>query len=253
MNEFLKECFTKIGWDQDTLAFDDLPRFLTKLAYQLPFENRAVLEKHQYDMSRDGLWNHIVKERHGGLCYDLNGFLYYVLYEAGFDVRLISGTVYTQKEGQWALEGTHAVVLLSTEEGDYITDIGFGVNLALQPIPLSGQTVEAATGKYRIIEQQTEMGSHVLEMDKGEGWQTGYAFTLKEIEADDLSAMRDIIYHHDLSPFNKKPLASKLTPDGYLVLTEDHLTVNRKNGECAKENIHASDFGRKLEEHFFKQ
>lgn len=100
MNEFLKDCYQTIGWEKDSLDFSNLPEFLKALAYRFPFENRAVLSKKEYDVTKEGLWRHMVKEPHGGLCYDLNGLLYFILKDAGFDVKLIRGTVW--KNG-WAV------------------------------------------------------------------------------------------------------------------------------------------------------
>ncbi|MFP7322352.1 arylamine N-acetyltransferase family protein [Bacillus spizizenii] len=250
MNDFLKECFQKIGWEKDHVSFGDLPLFLKAMAYRFPFENRAVLAKENYKVTKEELWRRLVKEHHGGLCYDLNGFLYFVLREAGFQVKLIRGTIYAGKQEEWALDRTHAAVLLSAEKGEYIVDIGFGINLALQPIPLSGETVQSSVGSFRIKEEETEKGSHVLLMDKGEGWQIGYAFTLEESNAGDLDDMKDMIHSHEKSPFNKSLLASKLTPNGRMVMSDRHFTIHENGGEGQKSDIGPSEFEEKLNTHF---
>ncbi|MED1171819.1 arylamine N-acetyltransferase [Bacillus inaquosorum] len=250
MNDFLKDCFQKIGWEKDHVSFVDLPLFLKSMAYRFPFENRAVLSKENYNITKEELWRRLVKEQHGGLCYDLNGFLYFVLREAGFHVKLIRGTVYAGQQEEWALEGTHAAVLLSAEKGDYIVDIGFGINLAHQPIPLSGETVQSLVGSFRIKEEETEKGSHVLLMDKGEGWQIGYAFTLEESDPGDLGDMKDMIHSHEKSPFNKSLLASKLTPNGRMVMSDRHFTIHENGGEAQKRDIGPSEFGEKLNTYF---
>lgn len=115
MSDFLKDCFQKIGWEKDHVSFGDLPLFLKAMAYRFPFENRAVLAKENYKITKEELWRRLLKDQHGGLCYDLNGFLYFVLREAGFHVKLIRGTVYAGDQEGWALEGTHAAVWLSAE------------------------------------------------------------------------------------------------------------------------------------------
>lgn len=250
MNDFLKECFQKIGWEKDHVSFGDLPLFLKAMAYRFPFENRAVLAKENYKVTKEDLWRRLVKEQHGGLCYDLNGFLYFVLREAGFQVKLIRGTVYAGKQEEWALDRTHAAVWLSAGKGEYIVDIGFGINLALQPIPLSGETVQSSVGSFRIKEEETEKGSHVLLMDKGEGWQIGYAFTLEESNAGDLDDMKDMIHSHEKSPFNKSLLASKLTPNGRMVMSGRHFTIHENGGKGQKSDIGPSEFEEKLNTHF---
>ncbi|MBJ7571574.1 arylamine N-acetyltransferase [Bacillus halotolerans] len=250
MNDFLKDCFKKIGWKKDHVSFDDLPLFLKAMAYRYPFENRAVLAKENYKVTKEELWRRLIKEQHGGLCYDLNGFLYYVLRDAGFHVKLIRGTVYAGKQEEWALEGTHAAVWLSAEKGDYIVDIGFGINLALEPIPLSGETVQSPVGAFRIKEEETEKGSHVLLMDKGEGWQIGYAFTLEESDPGYLDDMKELIHSHEKSPFNKSLLASKLTPNGRMVMSDRHFTIHENGGVGQKRDIGPSEFKEKLNTYF---
>lgn len=220
------------------------------MAYRFPFENRAVLAKENYNITKEELWRRLVKEQHGGLCYDLNGLIYFVLREAGFHVKLIRGTVYAGKQEEWALDGTHAAVLLSAEKGDYIVDIGFGINLALQPIPLSGETVQSPVGSFRIKGEETEKGSHVLLMDKGEGWQIGYAFTLEESDPGDLDDMKDMIHAHEKSPFNKSLLASKLTPNGRMVMSDRHFTIHENGGEGQKSDLAPSEFEEKLNTYF---
>ena len=44
------------------------------------------------------------------------------------------------------------VILLSHNEQIYLIDTGFGVNLPLQPVPLSGQIARSANGEFRIIQ-----------------------------------------------------------------------------------------------------
>lgn len=231
MNEFLKDCYQTIGWEKESLDFSTLPEFLKALAYRFPFENRAVLSKKEYDVTKEGLWRHMVKEPHGGLCYDLNGLLYFILKDAGFDVKLIRGTVWNNG---WELPGTHAAVLLSAEGNEYIADTGFGLNLAMQPVPLSGAEAVSAAGAFRVRKEQTEFGTHVLEMNKGDGWQTGYAFSLEEIGEKDLKAMKQTIFEHERSPFNKRLLASKRTPEGHMVLSERNVTIQKHDGPAEK-------------------
>lgn len=53
MSDFLKDCFQKIGWEKDHVSFGDLPLFLKAMAYRFPFENRAVLAKENYKITKE--------------------------------------------------------------------------------------------------------------------------------------------------------------------------------------------------------
>ncbi|MDC4919928.1 arylamine N-acetyltransferase, partial [Acinetobacter baumannii] len=118
---------------------------------------------------------------------------------------------------------------------------GFGINLPLAPVPFSGEPVPSKTGAYRIRETKTDKGDYLLEMDKGDGWQIGYAFSLTPIDEAVLTCVRDAIFDEKASPFNKNPLASKLIKDGKLILTKDHFT-KQTGGGLTKEDVNAGDF-----------
>ncbi|HBU90289.1 arylamine N-acetyltransferase [Bacillus sp. FSL W8-0645] len=216
----------KIGYEGQSITFDDLPVLLKKMAYTFPFENRSVLNKQSYALNQEGLKEHLLEGGRGGLCYDLNPLLYYVLKEAGLAVQLVQGTVYNKEAGIWAIDGTHVAMTLNHQNERYLIDAGFGVNLPLQPVPFTEEWVEGASIRFRVKEEETEKGTHLLQLDRGEGAETGYAFTLEEVSEPTLVQMREEIYENEASPFNKRPLASKLTPTGRVIVTEDHVTIH---------------------------
>ncbi|MDX5485303.1 arylamine N-acetyltransferase [Bacillus pumilus] len=216
----------KIGYEGQSITFDDLPVLLKKMAYTFPFENRSVLNKQSYALNQEGLKEHLLEGGRGGLCYDLNPLLYYVLKEAGLAVQLVQGTVYNKEAGIWAIDGTHVAMTLNHQNERYLIDAGFGVNLPLQPVPFTEEWVEGASIRFRVKEEETEKGTHLLQLDRGEGAEIGYAFTLEEVSEPTLVQMREEIYENEASPFNKRPLASKLTPTGRVIVTEDHVTIH---------------------------
>ncbi|KKD41363.1 arylamine N-acetyltransferase [Bacillus sp. FSL L8-0167] len=216
----------KIGYEGQSITFDDLPVVLKKMAFTFPFENRAVLNKQSYALNQEGLKQHLLEGNRGGLCYDLNPLLYYVLKEAGLSVQLLQGTVYIKEADTWAIDGTHVAIMLKHHNERFLIDAGFGVNLPLQPVPFTEDWVEGASIRFRVKAKETEKGTHLLQLDKGDGTETGYAFTLNEVDESVLAQMRHEIYENESSPFNKRPLASKLTPTGRVIVTEDHVTTH---------------------------
>ncbi|MFS0655170.1 arylamine N-acetyltransferase family protein [Bacillus sp. 179-C3.3 HS] len=226
----------KIGYEGEQVTFEQLPELLRKMAYTFPFENRSVLNKQSYPLDQVGLKQHLLEESRGGLCYDLNPLLYYVLKELGFVVQLVQGTVYNKEAGKWSIDGTHVAITLLYEDERYLIDAGFGANLPLQPVPFTEEWVKSPFMRFRVKEEKTEKGTHLLRLDRGAGAETGYAFTLNEVNEQTLLQLRHHIYENEASPFNKKPLASKLTQTGRLIVTEDHLTVH-ENGEVSKQPL----------------
>lgn len=72
------------------------------MAYRFPFENRAVpLQKeNSRKINKEELWRRLLKDQHGGLCYDLNGFILSWC-EVGFHVAYFENAVYAgdQEDG----------------------------------------------------------------------------------------------------------------------------------------------------------
>ncbi|MFT0801449.1 arylamine N-acetyltransferase [Bacillus swezeyi] len=251
MTILLDSLYKRIGYrPTKPVAFADLPEFLSLLSLQFPFENGAVLNKERTPMTKKDLTDALLNKKRGGLCYDLNAFLYYILKEIGFSVHMVQGTVFNQQERAWAQTGTHIAVILQKANETYLLDTGFGINLPLAPVPFSGETVASKTGAYRIRKVKTDKGDYLLEMDKGEGWQTGYAFTMKPIDEKVLTKVRDAIFDDKASPFNKHPLASKLTKDGKIILSKDHFTKHTESG-VTKEKVDDGEFAAIFNQAFF--
>ncbi|PGS64643.1 arylamine N-acetyltransferase, partial [Bacillus cereus] len=118
------------------------------------------------------------------------------------------------------------------------------------PVPFNNEFISSQTGKYRIRKQDTDKGSYLLEMRKGENgetaqfldsepsdiWRTGYAFTLDKIDTKKVNDIQDIIVHHPESPFNKGHIICKLTENGHISLTKRNFTKTHK-GQKSKRAI----------------
>jgi N-hydroxyarylamine O-acetyltransferase len=59
----------------------------------VPFENLGRYLGEQVDLEESALLDKVVRQRRGGLCYELNGAFGLLLQDVGFDVRLLAGRV----------------------------------------------------------------------------------------------------------------------------------------------------------------
>jgi N-hydroxyarylamine O-acetyltransferase len=222
----------RIGLSDDgrSLTFDQLESVLERAALAIPFENLAIIESRYAPISKEQLADKVTVRREGGLCYELNTLLYYFLLENGLDATLVSGVVYNHDKQQYPTTGrTHVTILVPHERQIYLVDTGFGSNLPLRPVPLSGEAVSSWNGEFRIVPAQNELGNYRFEMKlkhKHADWMTGYMFDTERIIPDDeeLNAIQRIIAEHPDSPFNKARLITKVTERGTITLTQDSLT-----------------------------
>lgn len=229
------------------LHFHDLPEILAKTAYTFPFENLCIIKGERGPVTREIIMAKTLERREGGLCYELNPLLYSFLQDNGFEVALVSGVVYNAAAKDWSSTGrTHVAILLQHHKKRYLIDTGFGGNLPLVPVPISGETVTSANGEFRIKKADHEYGDYCFEMkrrDKDVDWQIGYIFDTTAIIKDfsDLQEIQNIIVESKESNFNKSRLVTMLTPSGSMTLS-NHSFTKWQDGQMSKEEISEGRF-----------
>ncbi|PGS74406.1 arylamine N-acetyltransferase [Bacillus cereus] len=248
---------------KENLQFKDLHDLLLQMGRMLPYENIDVMEGTFQEISRTNLQEKLLLNKRGGLCYELNSLLYYFLSDCGFDVYRVAGTVYDLSGDTWKPDDGHVIIILKHKNKKYVIDGGFASHLPLYPVPFTGEVISSQTGKYRIREQDTDKGTYLLEMRKGENgetaqfldsepsdtWRTGYAFTLDKIDEKKVNDIQDIIVHHPESPFNKRYIICKLTESGHLSLTKRSFTTTHK-GQKIKRAITEEEYDQILTQVF---
>ncbi|MCD5324369.1 MULTISPECIES: arylamine N-acetyltransferase family protein [Pontibacillus] len=253
LNEAYRE---RIGLPlNEELTVNHLNEVLEKTARALPFENFRIINKTSLPVSKENLQFKILEQGEGGLCYELNPLLYYFLLDNGFNVSLVRGEVYNAEKEEWSDTGrTHAAVLLHDQSQDYLMDVGFGGNLPLTLVPMSGEPVTSCNGEYKVSPLDTDYGDHVLEVkvrDKDAERKIGYAFSAKPlVEIDEeMNDIQHLIETHEKSKFNKDPLAVQLLLEGSHTLTASSYT-KWQNGEKTKDTIQEGEFVRLAGERF---
>jgi N-hydroxyarylamine O-acetyltransferase len=241
--------------ENEPITFETLDRLLDKTAKVIPFENLCVIEKRTSEITREAVMDKILHRKEGGLCYELNALLYFFLRENGFDAALARGVVYKTEAGAYIPIGrTHVTMLLTHEDKTYLLDTGFGSNLPLKPVPLTGETVFSANGEFRIQKEASEHGDYVLQMKlkhKDTEWRIGYAFDSKRMVTGtcELNEVQTIILEHEQSPFNKNPLLTQLTDRGNVTLTNTSFT-QWIDGVMTKEAVDAERYKELAKLHF---
>ncbi|WP_284037751.1 arylamine N-acetyltransferase [Neobacillus sp. 114] len=237
----------RIGYPQDeTVTFEKVDTILEKTAKSIPFENLCIITNKTAAISKENLKNRILLKNEGGLCYDLNTILYYFLIENGFNVSLVQGVVYNHNAKEWSSTGRTHVAIVITHNGQcFLIDTGFGGNLPLKPVPFSGEIVTSQNGEFRVEQSDTEHGNYIFHIKlkhKDQDWKVGYAFnTRKSVDESDLNEVQKIIIEHPESSFNKKPLITRFTDRGNLILTDTSLT-EWANGKMIKKDIDPQQF-----------
>ncbi|MBT2655425.1 arylamine N-acetyltransferase [Bacillus sp. ISL-18] len=256
MTKLNKLFYERIGLSQGhPITFDTLATVLEKTAQTIPFENLCIIEKNTNKITKSNLVNKILVRKEGGICYELNSLLYFYLIENGFDAFLTRGVVFNQAKQEFQdLGRTHVTILVNYEGVIYVVDTGFGGNLPLRPVPLTGESVTSHNGEFRVRKLDTKYGDYVLEMKlrhKDTEWKIGYAFDSRNRIDDvtEFNEIQSIIAEHPESPFNKGPLLTRLTSKGNITLTNSTRT-EWKDGMVSKELIEDERFKQLAKQHF---
>jgi N-hydroxyarylamine O-acetyltransferase len=246
----------RIGFpEKEMITFMKLDNVLEMTAKSIPFENLCIIDNKSSELTKEGIINKIIVRNEGGLCYELNSILNFFLVENGFSASLIRGVVYDHITQQWNTIGRTHVANIVTHNGEsFLVDTGFGGNLPLKPVPLKGESVTSDNGEFRVRKLASEHGDYIFEMKlkhKDKDWKTGYAFDSKKGVRDrsELEEIQKIILDHKESPFNKKPLITRITDSGNITLTNTTFTT-WTDGKVEKEEIDENRFKEIVREHF---
>ncbi len=209
---------------EQVITFSDLPDILDRTSKSLPFENMAIMLEKTGSINKENLINKILIRHEGGLCYELNPLLYLFLLENDFESSMFYGRVHN---GTDYGDKTHVMFLVKHKRKSYLIDTGFGGNLPLKPVPMSGETVHSKNGSFRITKDDD---AHILEINLAnsqKGWTVGYKFYIHTpiSHLGSLDRVQEKIINNGKSPFNKEPLITAFTEKGRHTLSKTSYTV----------------------------
>lgn len=227
MKDFINTELKNAGYFELNDNLEKLTLVQKVFAEQFTFENLDVLLNNNDIIDKQFLINKLFVNKRGSLCYELNGALYLVLKELGFDVIPAVGSIWTGNENGFVLDRSHTIVLYYQEDQLYLLDSGTGINLAIEPLPLDGEAVSSPVGKFRLRTKDTEKGSMAAEVLTEQGWVLRCAFYPTKIDFyKDLNRIKRMIHEHPKSSFRDQILIARSLPDG--TATINHQRLSRK-------------------------
>lgn len=220
---FLETCNQLVPKEQRG-SFQHIRAIQRLLATHFPFENLDVLRNEIGPITKKFLIDKFLVRRRGGLCYEINAFMYIILKDLHIPVTLAIGT--TQSDGTWNVPHTHAIMMWKKDENLYVIDNGTGNNLALAPLQLDGPSVTSPSGLYRLKTEKTEQGTIVMEKQEEEQWTTLYAFHPVTVPWGELDEIKTRIHTHERSSFRTKLIITQTLSNGTISINNER--VKRK-------------------------
>ena len=236
----------------------------------VPFENLSVFGKEKIVMSKDWLFDKIVRRHRGGFCCELNTLYSLLLDSFGFRRKLFAGAVFMP--GRKGIPFDHMFHMINFGDDLWLTDVGFGDSY-LSPLRLSDSPdpQERESGIYRIRKDGEEYWyeEKVKEIVDKFGHEKQRASTHDEWEGTkkckfDLTPkaredFNEMLIHHQTnpeSPFTHDRICSiampwgRVTLAGSKVVTSTYLGDNKVRKEIKELQGGEEEIVKELEQKF---
>jgi N-hydroxyarylamine O-acetyltransferase len=190
----------------------------------VPFENLDIARATKIVCGEDAFLRKIVDRHRGGFCYEMNGAFAALLRGLGFEVTLLSARV-PREDGTETPEFDHLTLRVDLEQ-PWLADVGFG-DCFLEPLRLQPDAEQLRDGqKFRIREERDS--SHVERAQPDGSWKGEYTFSLVPRRLNEFAPMCHYHQTSPESPFTRKRLCGRATPDGRITLADRKLIITRQ-------------------------
>lgn len=204
-------------------------------ATHIPFENLDVLLQRPVSLDLGSLQAKLVAGGRGGYCYEHNLLFSAMLQRLGFPVRQHAARVLYRSRNDRLR--THMLLLVDAGGATWLTDVGFGAEGLLLPVPFgAGREARQFAWTYRVIEVD---GEWVLQSLRDNAWKNLYSFTREPLLANDIEAGNQYVSTHPESLFVRTLTAQLPTPDVRYILRNRKLLLDR--GPTTESRVLADD------------
>lgn len=147
----------RIGYSEKPVAdFETLKNLHKGHLYSIPFENLDIHRGKRIFLDINYIENKVINQKRGGFCYELNGLFYELLKQIGYDVKMVSASVFDDEEKPGA-EFDHMVLIVKIDGEEYLVDVGFGDNF-IEPLHFNIDYVhEDEAGYYQIVRENEKI------------------------------------------------------------------------------------------------
>ncbi|MDR1713055.1 MAG: arylamine N-acetyltransferase [Coriobacteriales bacterium] len=144
----------RIGYDGDCQPTPQTLQALQRAhLLNVPFDNLDIMAARPLVCDLGGLYDKIVGQRRGGICYELNSLFAALLRSLGFTVEIYSARIPGELYNQ---DFDHLLLGVPLAGQLWLADTGFGRGSFLEPILLQpGLAQEDARGSFRIARIET--------------------------------------------------------------------------------------------------
>jgi len=188
----------------------------------IPFENLDIHYNNKIKLDIASIYKKVVLNRRGGFCYELNGLFYHLLKYIGFDVKMVSGRVYS-KDGTYGAEYDHLAIVADIKGKSYLVDVGFG-KFSYKPLEiLLGVNLSDEFGLFRFDMAHADYLR--INLVENGNLLPQYVFRVKEREFLEFAGMCEFHQTSKESHFTSKKVISIITKNGRKTLNNNQIKI----------------------------
>lgn len=128
----------------------------------IPFETFDIIDLKELNISLDYIFDRLVRQNRGGVCFQMNGLLGFILQKLNCDVKIIPCCVYHEQTSRFLARSSHAALFVTLDNGtEYLCDVGYGRNF-LTPLYFRIDCIQyASNGFFRLTKSEDGLNYQV--------------------------------------------------------------------------------------------
>jgi N-hydroxyarylamine O-acetyltransferase len=243
-NEYLK----RLGLSKQTPSLKYLKAIIKSHLTRIPYETLDFKYRKRIILDYDRIYHKIIKSRRGGYGYELNGLLYILLKNLGFNIKLIAAFLYN--DSQWSSEMNHMCMVVTIENTPYLLDVGRPKNIP-SPLQIKQSSIVLVHTSYYRFDCNVD-GQWILSNSPDAiHFQPLLKTDLSERQPIQFLSWNDRFQDDPDSEYNQSCIITRMTSQGGFKSLSDKTFVNNQKGEEIREEIlNEEQFIAKLEQEF---
>jgi len=177
----------------------------------IPYENLDIVRGIPISLEIDAIYDKIVTRRRGGYCFELNALFAWLLRSLGFSVTDYFAR-FLKDEPEIPMR-RHRVLKASCADGNFLCDVGVGLAVPREPMPLTTGKVSRQSNEKYILEKDDFLGNVLCEWHN-DTWRRLYAFTEEPQIEKDFIAVSYYCENHPDSVFKAQDMVHIFTEKG---------------------------------------
>jgi N-hydroxyarylamine O-acetyltransferase len=204
-------------------------------AHAIVFENLDAFTGHRASLVPADVERKLVQQKRGGWCFEQNLLLGEALRALGFEVTDLAARVIWNRPLDAVMGRTHRLLRVRAEGRDWIADAGFGGQTLTGVLDLHSEESQATSHEAFRLRSLGE--ERVIESEIRGEWLHLCRFDLHPQLPIDFEAPNFMLSLDPASHFTQIVVASRVLPEGRVVLRGRELAFHALHGETRREDL----------------